>query len=100
DGCAEEDLDRAGVRGALSHLGFNLSRNPLRNSVDPALFDGRLAIFSRRFNHVRDRADARLFKIDMGGMAGVVDRRSVSAAWWKWRGHFVGKIYRLWSCQC
>src|SRR6266446_7087653 len=73
DGGTEENLDHHCVCRSLFDLGFDLSRDSFRHSIDPAVFDGGRAILFRRCNHVRDRAiprRAETGEIDMVDSAG------------------------------
>src|SRR5260370_21091370 len=59
DGGAEENLDHHGVCRSLFDLGFDLSRNSFRYSVNPAVFDGGRWFFFRGGDHLRSLARAK-----------------------------------------
>src|SRR5437588_6556277 len=52
DGAAAKISNHSRVRRALFDLGLDLSRNSLRDSIDPTVSDGRRAFFSGRADHV------------------------------------------------
>ena len=91
-GTAEQGEASERFRGALPHLGFNLSRNPPCDSNNSAVAHGRHAFSSRGNHHVRDRALERCAEGIDRELAHRADHRRLFAAWRKrWRYPF-GKI--------
>lgn len=69
NGRVAKDQNHCGFRRALPYLGFDLPRNFVRDSINSTVLDGGRAILFRGFDHVRNRADTRPPKIDLGGVA-------------------------------
>src|SRR5713101_169752 len=92
DDGAEENLDHHCVCRSLFDLGFDLSRNSFRHSIDPAVLDGGRAILFSRCNHVRDRTIPRRAKTGESDMVDSADYRRLFAFGRERRCHHIRKM--------
>src|SRR6266849_6351153 len=92
DGGAEENLDHHGVCRSLFDLGFDLSRDSFRHSIDPAVLDGRRAFLFRGRNHVLGCALARRVETGKIDMEDGTDCRGLPAFGRKRRCHYIRKM--------
>ena len=95
---AEKILDHRCVCGALPDLGLDVSGNSLRHPLDPAILDGRYAVFFGRRYNVWRGALARCAETHARNVAKLAHHRRMSAAMRKRRGNRVGKMGSNRSC--
>src|SRR5204862_8134213 len=80
------------LRGPLSYLGLNPSRDPLRDRHHPTIAHGRNPLPPGRNDHAPYRAVAGRYPSISGRVADVADRRRVSLArrkWWRHSGRTI-----------
>src|SRR6266487_1606158 len=92
DGGAEENLDHHCLCRSLFDLGFDLSRNSSRHSINPAVFDGRRAFLFCGCNHVRDHAIPKRAETGRIDMVDGADYRRLFAFGRKWRCYHIRKM--------